>query len=61
MAELLPSYLDSADSNTQRKCVTDFLGYQSLIKGTSQGCCEGKWVIYDHRFHLKASATQTKQ
>ena len=94
MAELLPSYLDSADLNIddQRvgsckrpptvsdiidwiqcfavymaiisrqkpKRVADLLGYQSIIIGTSRDCREGKWVIYDCRFRLKASASRNE-
>ena len=93
MAELLPSYLNSADFNTDDQCirkqppavsdiidwvqcfaiymeiishqkpkrVADLLGYQSLIIGASQDCREGQWVIYDHHFCLKASASYISQ
>jgi len=95
MAELLPSYLDSADLNSgdqsarsrrqpptvsdivdwiqcfavytaiisrkKPKRVPDLLGYQSLIIGASTDCRQGKWVIYDRRFRLKASASHTEQ
>ena len=40
------------------KRIADLLGYQSLIIGASMDCREGKWVIYDRRFRLKASASQ---
>ena len=45
-------------SHQKPKHVADLLGYQSLIIGASQDCCEGQWIISDHRVHLKASATQ---
>ena len=95
MAELLPSYLDSADLNSgdqsarshrqpptvsdmidwiqcfaiytaiisckKPKRIPDLLGYQSLIIGASTDCHQGKWVIYDRRFRLKASASHTEQ
>ena len=95
MAELLPSYLDTADLNTDdqhtrsRKRppvlsdimdwaqyfgmyiaivsrhkpmhVADLLGYQRIIIGASLDCREGKWLTYDRRFRLKASASNLKQ
>ena len=36
--------------------IPDLIGYQSLIIQSSCHCQEGCWVIYDRRFHLKASA-----
>ena len=48
-------------SCSKLKRVADLIGYQSLIIGASQNCREGRWTIYDRRFHLKASASHTKQ
>jgi len=39
----------------------DLLGYQNLIVQTSLRCQEGRWVIYDRRFRLKASALRLQQ
>ena len=36
--------------------ITDLIGYQNLIIQSSIHCQEGRWVIYDRRFRLKASA-----
>lgn len=36
--------------------IPDLIGYQSLIIQSSLHCQEGRWVIYDRRFRLKASA-----
>ena len=48
-------------SRHKPKRIADLLGYQSLIIGASMDCREGKWVIYDRRFRLKASASQNAQ
>jgi len=40
--------------------VPDLLGYQSLIISASQNHCAGRWVVYDQRFRLKASAKNIK-
>jgi len=95
MAELLPSYLDSADFDTgclqtrshkrlpvlrditkwvqcfgmyiaiisrhKPKRVADLMGYQMIIMEASLGSGEGKWLTYDRRFRLKASASNLKQ
>jgi len=95
MAELSPSYLDSADCTTddqqtglrkrppvlwdimdwvhcfgmyiaivscqKPKRVPDLLGYQRIIMGASLHCREGKWLTYDRRFRLKASASNNKE
>lgn len=95
MAELLPSYLDSADFDTdgqqtrshkrlpvlcditewvqcfgmyiaiisrhKPKRVADLMGYQMIIMEASRGSREGKWLTYDRRFRLKASASNLKQ
>ena len=45
-------------SRHKPKRIADLLGYQSLIIGASMDCREGKWVIYDRRFRLKASASR---
>ena len=39
----------------------DLLGYQRIIMGASLDCREGKWLTYDCRFRLKASASNLKQ
>jgi len=46
-------------SHSKPGCVTDLIGYQSLIIGASQNCREGKWTIYDCRFRLKASISRS--
>ena len=38
--------------------VADLIGYQSMIISASQKRQAGRWVIYDRRFRLKASATK---
>ena len=43
------------------KRVADLISYQSIIIGASQIGCEGKWVTYDRRFRLKASASPKKE
>ena len=48
-------------SRHKPKRIADLLGYQSLIIGASMDCREGKWVIYDRRFRLKASASRNAQ
>ena len=48
-------------SRHKPKRVADLLHYQSLIIGLSRDCREGKWVIYDRCFHLKASASRNEQ
>ena len=48
-------------SRSKPKRIADLIGYQSLIIGASQLCHESQWILYDHRFPLKASATRTKQ
>lgn len=40
--------------------VADLLGYQSLIISASQYHRAGRWVVYDWRFRLKASAKNIK-
>ena len=45
-------------SRHKPKRIADLLGYQSLIIGASMDCREGKWVIYDRHFRLKASASR---
>ena len=41
--------------------VADLIGYQSLIISASQKRPVGRWVIYDRRFRLKASATKNTE
>ena len=36
--------------------ITDLIGYQNLIIQSFIHCQEDRWVIYNRRFHLKASA-----
>ena len=48
-------------SCSKPKRIAELIGYQSLIIGASQNCHEGQWTIYDCHFHLKASASHTKQ
>jgi len=48
-------------SRHKPKRIADLLGYQSLIIRASMNCREGKWVVYDRRFHLKASASHIDQ
>ena len=48
-------------SRSKPKRIADLIGYQSLIIGVSQNCCEGSWAIYDCRFRLKASASHNEQ
>jgi len=43
------------------KHAPDLLGYQRIIMGTSLHCHEENWLMYDRRFHLKASASNTKR
>jgi len=38
--------------------VANLIGYQSLIISVSQKRPVGRWVTYDRRFRLKASATK---
>jgi len=40
--------------------IPDLLGYQSLIISASQYQRAGRWVVYDRRFRLKASAKNIK-
>ena len=40
--------------------VADLLGYQSLIISAAQYHRAGRWVVYDRRFRLKASAKNIK-
>ena len=47
-------------SSSKPKRVADLIGYQSIIIGASQIGREGKWVTYDRRFRLKASASPKK-
>ena len=95
MAELHPSYLDSAELNigdqpagshkrfpeicdivdwiqcfgiymaiisrSKPKRIADLIGYQSIIIGASQLGHEGRWILYDRHFRLKASASGTRQ
>ena len=95
MAELHPSYLDSAEPNTGNQptgghkrlpeisntvdwvqCfgiymaivsrskpehITDLIGFQSIIIGASQLRNNDGWILYDRRFHLKTSASCTRQ
>jgi len=62
MSELHPDHLSSAAilcfSTPDR--VPDLLGYQSLIISASQHHHAGSWVVYDQRFHLKASTKNIK-
>ena len=46
---------------SQPECTPDLLGYQNLIIQTSMLCQEGRWVLYDRRFCLKASALRLQQ
>ena len=48
-------------SHQKPKRVPNLLGYQRIIMGASLHCREGKWLTYDHRFRLKASASNTKE
>ena len=43
------------------KRVPDLHGYQRIIMGASLHCREGKWLTYDRRFRLKASASNNKE
>ena len=43
------------------KRITDLIGYQSITIGASQLGHDGRWILYDHGFHLKASSSCTKQ
>jgi len=40
----------------ERHRIPDLISYQSLIIQSSLYCQEGRWVVYDRRFRLKASA-----
>ena len=41
--------------------IPDLIGYQNLIVQSSMDSHEGRWVIYDRRFRLKASATAIQE
>lgn len=41
--------------------IPDLIGYQNLIVQSSFDSQEGRWIIYDRRFRLKASATTIPQ
>ena len=41
--------------------VADLIGYQSWVVSASQNCQEGRWIVYNRRFHLKASATNNTE
>jgi len=43
-------------SRNKSNRIPDLIGYQNLIIQVSIQCQEGSWVVYDRRFHLKASA-----
>ena len=47
-------------SQKEHERTADFLGYQQLIIHSSQHCQEGRWLLYDRHFRLKASATGLK-
>ena len=48
-------------SRQKPKRVPDLLGYQRIIMGASLHCREGKWLTYDRRFRLKASASNATE
>jgi len=48
-------------SRSKPKRIADLIGYQSIIIGGSQLGHEGRWILYDHRFRLKALASRTRQ
>ena len=48
-------------SRSKPKRIADLIGYQSIIIGASQLGHEGRWILYDCRFRLKASASRTRQ
>jgi len=48
-------------SGSKPKRTADLIGYQSIIIGASQLGHEGRWILYDRRFRLKASASCTRQ
>jgi len=41
--------------------IPDLIGYQNLIVQSSIDSHEGRWIIYDRRFRLKASATTIQE
>ena len=41
--------------------IPDLISYQNLIAQTSINSQEGRWILYDRRFRLKASATATPE
>ena len=41
--------------------IADLIGYQNIIVGASWLGHEGRWILYDRRFRLKASASRTRQ
>ena len=47
-------------SRTEPERTADLLGYQQLIINSSQHGQQGHWIMYDHHFRLKASATKCK-
>ena len=47
-------------SQKEPERTADLHGYQQLIINSSQNQQEGRWLIYDRHFHLKASATGSK-
>jgi len=48
-------------SRQKPKRVADLMGYQMIIMEASFGSHKGKWLTYDCRFRLKASASNIKQ
>ena len=53
-------HIHSSTLSSAPDCVADLLGYQSLIISASQYHRAGRWVVYDQKFHLKASAKNIK-
>jgi len=48
-------------SGSKPKRTADVIGYQSIIIGASQLSHEGRWILYNRCFHLKALASRTRQ
>ena len=48
-------------SRSKPKRIADLIGYQGTIIGASQLGYEGRWVLYDRRFRLKASTSRARQ
>ena len=48
-------------SRSKPQRIADLIGYQSIIVGASQLGHTGRWILYDRRFRLRASASRTKQ